>query len=222
VEAIVVVASILLAFGIDAWWDGVRDHRRLGASLEEVLEDLTADSVELESSGDRARLGAELSLWAVENFGEPGVSADSAARALSGLFSQDPYQPVNSGYASLRESSQLGEIEDAALRSAIIAYYETIQTQHVWRHQVLMELQRDVWEAAELDLHVAADTAYDRFLGRRVELARPWAQIPSDARLPSRLRNFGSRAAGVELFTERIILENAALRSSIRGALRRP
>lgn len=221
IEGVVIVGSILLAFGIDAWWDGVQGERKAQTGLTELLQDLAADSVELKSSATYAQHIEAFSLWALSHLKMTGIREDSASRALAFFFRQNPYQPVGSSYAGLRESSQLGLIADSRLRNAIISYYETEQTQHVWRTEVLMTLQHNAWEAAELDLQVATDSATAEFLGRSVELTRPWAQIPTDPRLPSRLRNLGSRAAVVEGHSQRLIRINAELQKSIREALGR-
>ena len=47
VEGVVIVASILLAFGIDAWWEDRQDRVREGEYLVRLAEDLHADTTEL-------------------------------------------------------------------------------------------------------------------------------------------------------------------------------
>ena len=43
VEGAVIVGSILLAFGIDSWWQDVQDQRQEQAYLEQLLDDLYAN-----------------------------------------------------------------------------------------------------------------------------------------------------------------------------------
>ena len=57
-EAVVILASILIAFWIDAWWDDRQAARMEGAMLEAVVEELTRNREEL---GEMvARLEADL------------------------------------------------------------------------------------------------------------------------------------------------------------------
>ena len=47
VEGVVIVGSILLAFGIDAWWDDVEGRARVGVSLSNVAAEVTVNQVEI-------------------------------------------------------------------------------------------------------------------------------------------------------------------------------
>jgi hypothetical protein len=44
VEGVVIVGSILLAFGIEAWWDGRQERQEVAQSLELIARDLERDS----------------------------------------------------------------------------------------------------------------------------------------------------------------------------------
>ena len=214
-----IVASILLAFGIDAWWEGVQ-HRRAGmVALEEVFEDLAADSTEIEVTRRTAVRQRRVALWALGHLGQPGISADSASQGLRGLYGVRRYQPVASGYIGLRNSSRLDLIEPNSLRRAIISYYETRQPQHVSSDQLLNARVSDFLEVAELDFRVSLEDDLSGFQLRQVELARAWSLIPSDPRFEPRLRSLGLRAERVEEQTLRLLRYNSALRQSIRQAL---
>ena len=219
-EGAVIVASILLAFGIDAWWDGVQDGKDVRVGLEEILQNLAADSVELDvtlrSGGGQARSA----LWLLSRLGRPIAAPDSAALRFRGLYSRNPYQPTSSGYSGLRDAGRLGLVEPSSLRHALISYHETEQVQHVWRDQELEILQRAFWEAAELDVRLVTEDDFSGFRRREVELVRPWDSIPSDPRFEPRLRNLGSRAARVRDATLELMATNSALQQSIRNALR--
>ena len=48
-EGAIIVASILLAFAIDAWWDGVQEERAERAALGSLVEEFEANLAELET-----------------------------------------------------------------------------------------------------------------------------------------------------------------------------
>lgn len=49
-EIAVVVTSILIAFGLDAWWDGVSDRHRLRGQLQGVVLELEAGRAQLQEA----------------------------------------------------------------------------------------------------------------------------------------------------------------------------
>ncbi len=56
VEGVVIVGSILLAFGIEAWWDGVQEGRLELEYAERLKDDLAGDTLrfsDLHPDGDR-------------------------------------------------------------------------------------------------------------------------------------------------------------------------
>ncbi len=129
VEGVVIVVSILLAFGIDAWWAGIesrRDaHRELGTVLEEVHE-------------ARAQLQV-VALWR-----EREQSAASAVQSrLEGASPDEPiavpdtlfglsfgYLVINDAPAQAAEafvtSGHVDEVEDVELRRALLTWTSAV------------------------------------------------------------------------------------------------
>ena len=77
VEATVIVGSILLAFSIDAWWDGVQEERAERAAIARLLDEFEANRPELETVDRTHRAIYEGSL-AVLDVGYGGVEPDAA------------------------------------------------------------------------------------------------------------------------------------------------
>jgi len=108
VEGVVIVSSILLAFGIEAWWSGRQDQALEKAHLEALREDLVESLHLLDDSTDRfdptrssliALLGQDLASQPV----------DTVASWINvGLFALNGYEPRMSALADLAASDQLG------------------------------------------------------------------------------------------------------------------
>ncbi len=127
-ESVVIILSILLAFGIDAWWEERREASNMRQSLEVVRRDLVEVLAQLEEfetfSADTARASLE------------------AARALSGLkpvaIAERPQVEAHilrstarrtmrlprAGYTDLLNTGNLGEIDNRALRDTLVQFYE--------------------------------------------------------------------------------------------------
>jgi len=87
VEGVVVVGSILLAFGIDAWWDRSRERGEERVILSGLVEELQANTQILVANSDHHRLiferaSALLSLAAAPDI---QVSRDSLDHLVAGL-----------------------------------------------------------------------------------------------------------------------------------------
>lgn len=93
-EVVVVVASILIAFSLDAWWDGVTKDRELRQQLRGVVAELEAGRLQLEESVlSHTVLGsAALSLRARLRevpLGDPVSVSDTLVGALFSHFQMD-------------------------------------------------------------------------------------------------------------------------------------
>ena len=75
VEAVVIVASILLAFGIEAWWDEQSERRDERVELIRVRDELTSDRDRLSGFGRFNDQAAVSSLAMLQLIAElPGAS----------------------------------------------------------------------------------------------------------------------------------------------------
>jgi len=59
VQAAVIIGSILMAFGIEAWWDDQQEAAHRTALLEDLQAEVVFNQEALESTLDRQRLRAQ-------------------------------------------------------------------------------------------------------------------------------------------------------------------
>ena len=136
VEAVLVVLSILLAFAIDAWWDGRQaDLQRIEllnavradfASTEESLDDAIATA-----AGFVARTGGFLE--AVTEQRE--IGRDSLLYLLEGVADFTFYEPSLSSYRNAATTGGISLIRESALLDAFTEF--ELDLQHYEQHLVL-------------------------------------------------------------------------------------
>lgn len=108
-EGFAVVVSILLAFGIQAWWDARQDREAEREALELIHADLIADTTDIgesERTADRHQSGAT---WLLARWDDPVIDADSVAAALGEFFVWPVVQPQRSAYPPVA-STQGGQL----------------------------------------------------------------------------------------------------------------
>jgi len=107
-EGVAIVVSILLAFGIQAWWQGVQDRLVEEAHLGALQADLT-ESLRLLAEYDRGLEGvhsALINLLESDLGSEPGEVV--AQWMKTGLFEMWEYEPRMASLGDLQASNQLG------------------------------------------------------------------------------------------------------------------
>lgn len=126
VEGIVIVASILLAFWIEAWWAGLGEARDERESLELVSRDLTGAieqledfSVFIEGHTDAA-FDVYEALTRPEGITDRRVVSDRLMRVLDRRTVVLP----KAAYTDLLSTGTLRLIENRNLRDAIVRFYE--------------------------------------------------------------------------------------------------
>ena len=124
VEGIVIVASILLAFGIDAWWDDRRAVLDEREHIAQLTFDFQANATRLANirSIHEAALDASYEILARAGIG--GVSQSSATTAELVILSLRSwtYDPVLGGTNSLIQSGNLGLLRNDSLRLAVAGW----------------------------------------------------------------------------------------------------
>ena len=129
VEAAVIVVSILLAFGIDAWWEE-RLERKLGAEYEQrIASELRATRTLLERIERAVLRNMEMGETASAFFavdGEP-ISHDRLIVSLYNMGRDSPEKFDVSTYQDLISSGRLGLIRDVSRRQAIQRAYTKLQ-----------------------------------------------------------------------------------------------
>ncbi len=124
VEAAAIVASILLAFAIDAWWD----DRRERIEEKEVLESLYIEFATNQSEAASVILSHELAVQSVATLMEFGqeeilsLSADEVERHLRFFANPRTFDAVRGSVDALTSAGKLGILRDRELREALTTF----------------------------------------------------------------------------------------------------
>lgn len=132
-EGLAIIVLILLAFGIQAWWDDHLDRRGERILLAGLLADLQADSLdyaEAVEEQERRILAADLLL---DLAGDPGANEDGAAAAReAGMTAGEAFDHLGRGprletvrvsYDQITAAGISEVIGDPELRQQIARYY---------------------------------------------------------------------------------------------------
>lgn len=120
VEGLVIVVSILLAFGIDAWWDRTKDDELRTAYLTALKDEFEAAAAEMdEQIGDHRRQVENIeNLLMLLAEGEVGNSI----WPLSGLWGNFVYAPYHPVLEDLANSASVEGLGIPELRFELLRY----------------------------------------------------------------------------------------------------
>jgi hypothetical protein len=127
VEGVVIVASILLAFGIDAWWDASQEWQEEQEILRGLETEFAALELELEEGAvryERVARDIELLLDSL-----PVISDLSLPRLDSAMFNltyDGTFDPGAGTHTALIASGRLELISDAELRDRLAGWQSAI------------------------------------------------------------------------------------------------
>ena len=122
-EGVVIVGSILLAFGIQAWWDGRQESERIREHLSSIASEIESARASLQVSIDQRqhRTAAIHSLLLAMGDAE-GSTPDSLTAWLGALWgARGPTQAMGA-FDDLRESGEFASIQSDELRRALVEY----------------------------------------------------------------------------------------------------
>ncbi len=156
VEGVVIVGSILLAFGIQAWWDGVQEG-------EEVRQDLVSVSLELMENRERIMFHVDL-MDRMASAGEAVVELMESDPATSVTNMQDtlawlgtnPAATLDASFGALEAliaSGRLNLVADPDLRLRLAGLRDKIED--------AIELQPRIAELSDNYLLPLTYSAYD-------------------------------------------------------------
>lgn len=155
VEAAAIVASILLAFAIDAWWQN-RTERLVEAQYLQALREDLLTSLELldEAEAAQQQQVAYLESLLSTNAGTP--YSDELRRWIDdGLFNVGTYQPQISALYDLEASGQTQIIQDQGVRRVLASVRQRI----------------NALETAQGDFQLSQQTLIDPFLVNNFNLS---------------------------------------------------
>lgn len=204
-EGLVIVGSILLAFGIEAWWQGLGEQEEEQDALEVLQRDLTSAVTQLGELAELAQAGADAALDAYMALGGDLASIDRAVVSdrLIRSLSRRTMQLPRAGYTDLLSTGTLGLIDDRDLRDAIVQFHEEAERiETIYEKNSVLYLdghlrgllvgdglivQRPVDAGARTQLQ--RDSIVRATLGDFEHPSDPLWDLPADAREWGRLRS---------------------------------
>ncbi len=178
IEGVVIVGSILLAFGIDAWWGG-RQQRLLEVQYAERLKaDLVSDTLRFTEID--AVFGVKVDvLRAFLDAGSRPLSVSDADQLMArlGLSTYNALPETRSAtFREMESSGALGLLRDVTLRNAIAEYYARhellagILADPPGPYQVILveALPGELWHSMRIDSTSVDQAALERGLRRLV------------------------------------------------------
>ena len=160
-ESVAVVLSILLAFAIDAWWDGHKRDRQERALIDALLQDFESSRESLEGRLDLARRMAEGNAQMLEllELGEPGDTVLVPDSALLAVLGGPTYEPSTNSLDAAVASGHLGLLTSEALRIALAEWRraladtseDELEVRRITNEQVIPQLARSVNLAGPMD-----------------------------------------------------------------------
>ncbi len=147
VEGVVIVLSILLAFGLQAWWDGVQEREQEREALERLAAEFAAvESVLREwQAMHRATFDAGEALLAQTGSEGPlSISADSVGKLIATFGEESTVEAPTGVLSSLIASGQLSLIRSQELRTQLAGWQALIANLQHDEDQAVETMERRV------------------------------------------------------------------------------
>ena len=129
VEALAIVASILLAFAIDAWWDNLQSAEDERESLELIQRDLRQSQTQLDVYLDFASVASQAGLAAYRDLSGDGPYDSEEIRENLLRVDRVTVRVPKAAYTDLLSTGNLRVIRSRELRDAIVRFYETTEAE---------------------------------------------------------------------------------------------
>jgi hypothetical protein len=143
-EGVAIVVSILLAFGIQAWWDefqaGSRERSHLGALQAEFRENI--DSLRSKITEHESLERSASALLSIGYGHAPVPSPDSVRSLVSGTFWIPAFSPLTTSYDNLVSTGELQLIGDEALQRLLATFFVQLERsrQEDWQREQYMSV----------------------------------------------------------------------------------
>lgn len=178
-ESAAVVLSILLAFSIDAWWDGHREHRREQALMAGLLQDFRSSRPDLESRLDLARRMAEgtRGFLHLVNEGAPGETLAVPDPLVLATLGGPTYEPATNTLDAALAAGEIELLSDPALLSELATWRRTLsdtredelEVRRITNEQLVPLLAQSLDVAPYFDKVLAWSGGDPYGAGRRIE-----------------------------------------------------
>lgn len=144
-EAVIIVASILLALGVDEWREERNDRELEREYLVRLLDDLVANEkmVAAQRFDDRGKIAHARAVYPYVNSGEYGDLDGPTAIVASYLASPSATPSwVDDTYEELKSTGRLSLIRNAELRHQLIGYHRFLEERD-WAYELRSTDYRD-------------------------------------------------------------------------------
>jgi hypothetical protein len=124
IEAAVIVASILAAFAIDAWWDARQEQNRAAVAVESLKAEFSAVSAELgRATAELEAAGsATQQLARIAGPNPSPISGDSLGRLMTIALTVNAVELPTGALANLLSSGDLPILNNLALQNALASW----------------------------------------------------------------------------------------------------
>jgi hypothetical protein len=140
VEATAIVASILLAFAIDAWWESSKAADDEIESLGLIQRDLRETQIQLDSYLEFVEISSESAISAYRDLSGDGPY--DRKRIREELFRVDrvTVRIPKAAYTDILSTGNLRVISDRRLRDSIVRFYEATE-----RNELVLQKNNDAY-----------------------------------------------------------------------------
>ena len=130
-EGVAIVVSILLAFGIQAWWERAEERRDVREALQAVLGELDAAREDLEFAGrnHQRRLSNTEVLLAILESSQMDETLVVSDTLLVGLFGQSVSEPPTAVVGAFISSGFIDQLSSGDLRRSLLSWIPLVEDQ---------------------------------------------------------------------------------------------
>jgi hypothetical protein len=123
-ESMAIIASILIAFALDAWWDDTQERRREQELLHRIHGEFveTRDSLREAVRWHRTRVEASLELREFGGNGEASPPEDLTRKVRTTFLTYQTTHPVTGTLDGMLASGNLGIVNNDELRSLLAGW----------------------------------------------------------------------------------------------------
>lgn len=123
-ETFAVLSGILIAFGLDAWWETVRERQELLESLRAVRSEFSDSRAQLDSvmAINVAAIAGTDTFFVMTPGDVAGLDQVTGVRRLRALLRADTFDPAASAMEAVVSANVLERIDELQLRSALSAW----------------------------------------------------------------------------------------------------
>jgi hypothetical protein len=124
-EGVVIVGSILLAFGLQAWWEGRQERGRVEANLANIAAEIAGNRDEIAGAIARNRYTREIILGVLlrEAPELAALPADSLTAFVEAIRPPRTYDAGGAALESLLSGGDLALVDDAELSEALVRWH---------------------------------------------------------------------------------------------------